>query len=152
MSFLGGMTRVLLLLSAAWLGIVWTGQATASELKVEAVLVWGTDDDKPSDPNLKPVDKDTVERLRKIFVWKNYYEVRRKKAVIPSRGSSRIRMSDKCEVEIKELAGPKVEYQLIGQGKRVLTAEANFVKGEKLCFAGEDKGRTAWFVVMTLLE
>jgi hypothetical protein len=61
-------------------------------------------------------------------------------------------MSDKCEVEIKELEGPRVEYQLIGQGKPVLKAEANFAKGEKLCIAGEDKGRTAWFVVLTLLE
>ena len=152
MSILGGMTRWLPWAGMVLISVAWTEPVQASELKVEAVLIWGTNGPKPSDANLKPVDKATAERLKSFAVWKNYYEVRRKRAVIPSRSSGKIRMSDECEVEITELEGPWVEYQLIGRGKPVNKTKANFVKGDALVIGGADKDKTAWFVVLTLLE
>ena len=152
MDFFGSMIRLLPVLSVVLLGATLIEPAQASDLKVEAILVWGTNEEKPSDPKLKPVDKETVKRLREIFVWKNYFEVRRTNSVIASRSSSKIRMSDECEVEVTELPGPAVEYGLIGQGKRVSSTKANFVKGESLVMAGGGKDRTAWFIVLTQVE
>jgi hypothetical protein len=134
--------------------MVWlmVGAASAADIKIEAVLVWGTNDEKPQDANLKVLDKQTTERLRKVFKWKNYFEVNRKAATIPSRTSSKITMSKECELEITEMEGPKVAYRLIGKGNPVNKTVAALSKGESIVIAGEGVNETAWFVVITETE
>lgn len=124
----------------------------ASDIKVEAVLVWGTNGEKPKDPKLKEADKATTEKLQKVFKWKNYFEINRKTATIPSRSSSKITISKECEVEITELEGPKVAYRLIGKGNPVNKTVAALSKGESFVIAGEDKNESAWFIVITEIE
>ena len=41
--------------------------ATAAGMKLDAQLIWGTDDAKPSDPKLKPVDPDLEKKLKNSF-------------------------------------------------------------------------------------
>lgn len=134
--------------------VVWlmVGVAGAADIKVESVLVWGTNDEKPKDANLKALDKTTTEKLRKVFKWKNYFEVNRKVATIPSRASGKITMSKECEVEITEMEGPKVAYRLIGKGNPVNKTVAALSKGESIVIAGEGVNETAWFVVITEID
>src|SRR5437867_2139035 len=91
----------------------------AAELKLEVKLIWGTNDEKSPDPNHKMVDDATAGKLRKVFKWKNYFQVNRKTATIPSRSTRQIELSKKCTIEITELQGPSVEVTLIGEGNRV---------------------------------
>jgi hypothetical protein len=137
---------------AVLVGLLMTGGLSAADIKVEAVLVWGTNDEKPKDANLKALDKATAEKLSKVFKWKNYFEVNRKKATIPSRSSSKIAVSKECEVEITEMEGPKVAYRLIGKGNPVNKTVAALTKGESIVIAGEGVNETAWFVVITETE
>jgi len=137
---------------AVMVGLLMVGGVSAADIKVEAVLIWGTNDEKPKDANLKAPDKATTEKLRKIFKWKNYFEVSRTKAAIPSRSSSKIAVSKECEVEITELEGPKVAYRLIGKGNPVNKTVAALSKGESIVIAGEGVNETAWFVVITETE
>ena len=51
--------------------------ADAGDQKFAAMLIWGTDGDKPADKDLKDVDPGLKEKFEKIFKWKNYYEVSR---------------------------------------------------------------------------
>ena len=146
------MCRINRFWAAALVALLMTGAVSAADIKVEAVLVWGTNDEKPKDANLKALDKPTTEKLRKIFKWKNYFEVNRKTAAIPSRSSSKIAMSKECEVEITELEGPKVAYRLIGKGNPVNKTVAALSKGESIVIAGEGVNETAWFVVITEIE
>lgn len=132
----------------AWLAF----PALAAELKLEAKLIWGTNDEKSPNPAHKPVDAATAEKLRKVFKWKNYFEVNRLVKPVPSRGSNQFVLSKKCTIEIAELEGPKVEVKLIGEGKAVHKAVKNLSRGEWFTYAGEDKDDTAWFVIITELD
>ena len=124
----------------------------ASILKIEAKLIWATNEDKSPDPNHTPVDAPTAERLRKTFKWKNYFVVKTLTKEVPSRGSQRFELSKKCTIEIKELEGPRVEVMLIGEGKPVHRAVKSLSKGESFVYSGDDKNETAWFVIITELE
>lgn len=127
-------------------------QAQAVELKVEARLIWGTNDDKSPDPSHKPVDDATAAKLRKIFKWKNYFEVNKIVSTVPSRGAQKFQMSKKCLIEITELPGPNVEVKLVGDGKPVNKTTKGLRKGESFTLGGEDKNGSAWFVIVTELE
>src|SRR5882762_2213345 len=107
-----------------------TLESTAAELKLEAKLIWATNDNTSPDPNQKPVDPATAEKLRKVFKWKNYFVVNRLVKVVPSRGVNRFELSKQCAVEIRELEGPRVEVKLIGEGKEVHKTTKSLSKGE----------------------
>ena len=145
--FLKKFPRCLLL----FLVLSFAAPAWAEELKVEARLIWGTNDDKSPDPSHKPVDKDLSTRLRNVFKWKNYFEVNRVNSTIPSRGTKKLEMSKACTVEITELAGPKVEVKLMGKGKMVNRTVEALSRGNCFTIGGPDKNETAWFVVVTQL-
>jgi hypothetical protein len=121
---------------------------SAKELKLEAKLIWGTNDDKSPDPSHKPVDAPTAEKLKKVFKWKNYFIVTNQVKMVPSRGSNRFDLSKQCAIEITELEGPRVEIKLIGEGKEVNKT----IKGESITYGKDDKNDNAWFVIVTELD
>jgi len=61
----------------------------------------------------------------------------------------RVRMSEKCEIEVENLGDSTVEVKLFGEGKMVVRKKQALPTGELLVLAGEDKNDTAWFVVLT---
>lgn len=125
---------------------------SAKELKLEAQLIWGTNDEKSPNPAHKPVDAATAEKLRKVFKWKNYFAVTNQVKVVPSRGSNRFDLSQQCSIEVTELAGPRVEVKLIGEGKEVNKTIKPLQKGESITYGKDDKNDTAWFVIITELD
>jgi hypothetical protein len=126
--------------------------ALASDLVLEAKLIWGTDDEKSPNKNHKPVDPATAAKFRKVFKWKNYFEVNRVVKKVPSRGSNQFKLSKQCTIEITELEGPRVEVKLIGEGQPVNKTIKTLSKGQSFTYAGDDKNDTAWFVVVTELD
>jgi hypothetical protein len=126
--------------------------AFAEELKIEAVLIWGTNDDKSPDPNHKLVDAKTAEKLRKIFAWKNYFEVSRKSGTVPNRGTNSFAVSKHCTVEIAELEGPRVSVLLIGKGKPQNRTTKTLSREEAVVLAGDVKDGSAWFVIISQLD
>ena len=126
--------------------------AVAEELKIEAVLIWGTNDDKSPDPNHKLVDAKTAEKLRKVFAWKNYFEVSRKTGTVPNRGTNSLTVSKHCTVEIAELEGPKVSVLLIGKGKPQNRTTKTLSREESFVLAGDVKDGSAWFVIISQMD
>ena len=124
----------------------------AANLKLEAKLIWGTNDDKSPNPDHKELDPATQEKLRKVFKWKNYFAVNRVVKPVPSRASNRFELSKDCIIEIKELEGPKVEVKLIGKGKEVHKTTLTITKGQSVVYSGDDKNESAWFVIITELD
>ena len=124
----------------------------AANLKLEAKLIWGTDDEKSPNPEHKEVDAVTKEKLRKVFKWKNYFVVNRVVKEVPSRSSNQFKLSPDCTIEIKELEGPKVEVKLIGKGKEVHKTTLAISKGQSVVYSGDDKNQSAWFVIITELD
>jgi len=128
-----------------------TVESFAANLRLEAKLIWGTNDEKSPDPAHKEVDAATKEKLRNVFKWKNYFVVNRVTKPVPSRGSNHFKLSDECTIEIKELEGPTVEVKLIGKGKEVHKTTLTISKGQSVVYSGDDKNQSAWFVVITEL-
>jgi hypothetical protein len=127
-------------------------QLQAAELKLEVKLIWGTNDAQSPDPTHKMVDDATAAKLRNVFKWKNYFQVNRQTATIPSRTTRQIELSKKCSIEITELQGPSVEVTLIGEGNRLNKTTRHLAKGEWFTIGGEDKNGCAWFVIVTELD
>lgn len=125
---------------------------SAKEIRVEAKLVWGTNDEKSPKKEHVPVDKMTAEKLRKVFKWKNYFVENKVVGTIPSRGSNQFKLSPQCTIEITELEGPKVEVKLVGNGKDVHRMVKDLNKGEWFVYSGDDKNECAWFAIITLLD
>lgn len=125
---------------------------SASDLKIEAKLVWGTNDDKYSNPKHTRVDENTAARLRKIFKWKNYFVVNQQTTNVLSRQTRRLKMSEPCAIDVTEMEGDRVEVTLFGEGKPVNKSFQPLKKGESVVIAGSDKNDCAWFIMITQLE
>jgi hypothetical protein len=127
-------------------------RSASEDLKLQAQLVWGTNDEKPNDPKLKDVDPDVKEKLRGVFKWKNYFEVNRHDFTVRTSTSKRVKMSDSCEIEVHNLGNSSIEVKLYGKGKMVVSKKQKITPGELLVLAGDDKNDTAWFVVLRLSD
>jgi hypothetical protein len=130
----------------------WTTRITAAEAKGELSfqlqLIWGTNDEKPPGKDLKEVEARITEGFKGMFKWKNYFEVTRKNLAVPTGGTKRIQLSEKCEVEVQNLGNSSVEVRLFGEGKYVNKVKQTITPGKLFSIGGGDKNDTAWFVVL----
>src|SRR5271155_2626716 len=88
--------------------------AIAADLKLEARLVWGTNDEKGG-PNCKPMDAGLDANLHGMFKWKRYFEITNQAASIPLNKTRDLKMSEHCTLRIKNLGGSRVEIACIGE-------------------------------------
>ena len=122
-----------------------------ADLNLQAQLVWGTNKEKPDDPKLKEVDSSVAEKLRKVFKWKNYFEVNRQHFTVPVGSPKSVKMSDDCKIEVQNLGNASIEVKLYGKGKLAVRKTQKISPSELLVLAGDDKDDTAWFVVLSQL-
>ena len=146
--FRAGTARVLWL-SLFLLALGAPAAALAGDLKLRATLIWGTDMADQTDPKIKKVDAKMAEKLCGIFKWKHYFEVERQQASLVENATKRLKMSDKCEVEVLNQGKSGFEAKLFGEGKLCRTYKGVIPVGEHLVLAGDEKNLTAWFVVIT---
>jgi hypothetical protein len=123
--------------------------ASAAERKLEARLIWGTNDEKSPNPQHKKLDADISKRLEAIpFKWKNYFEVNRQTIVINDQSYTRTRLSPECEIEIKDKGDSKVTVKLYGKGVLVKRVDKGLPKGEILNIGGDANGSNAWMILV----
>jgi len=128
-------------------------QALGEDLKVEAILVWGTNDATSPNPKHKPVGPRLAKKLQSLpFKWANYFEVNCKQIVVPHSAEKKERMSQDCEIKVKNLGKSVVEVSLIGKGEPVGKITQALPKGELLVTGGNAENFTAWFVVLKQVE
>ena len=121
----------------------------APEQKFTAILVWGTDDEKPEGKDLKDVDATIKEKFSKLPVkWKNFYEVTRKDVSIKPGEPKSFKLSDKCELKIHQTEKEGMEVELIGDKVSVYKGKRSMPTKDILIIGGDDKNATAWFVVL----
>jgi hypothetical protein len=127
--------------------------AQAGDLKFQAILVWATNAEKSPNPNHKPVGAEVRRKLSELpLKWKNYFEVNRKQALVPSGGSERVELSRKCAIELTDIDGEQVEVSLFGKGEQVLKRRQSLPKGEMLVLGGNAPDETGWLVVLKRVE
>ena len=138
----------LVLLACGQLG----GQA--AEMKLQAFLLWGTDDAKPPEGKAyKPAEPDIQQKLRELpLKWTNWFEVNRKEFVVPQATTREVPMSAKCQLHVRGVGGSELEVSLIGKGKEVVRRKQALPKGEMLVLGGNAPNSTAWLVALKRLE
>ena len=123
--------------------------ATDNSLAMKATLIWGCDEEKPTDPKIKAVSPELAKRLRGIFKWKHYFEVKTDTAKIADKATKDFVLSDKCTVKVKNDGGKAFNAKLLGEGKLLKAIDQPVKPGEDMVLAGDDKNATAWFVILT---
>lgn len=147
------MNLKLLFTAAVFLTTALGFSAAAADLKLEAQLIWGTSETKPADPKLKPADAEVRRKLASLpLKWTSYYEVNRQNLTVPSGQTKKSALSDRCAIEVKHLAGDKIEVLLLGKGKEVGKVTQQLPRGEILVLAGNAPAENAWFVTLKRIE
>jgi len=127
--------------------------AHAEEIKLEAKLIWASNEPTSPKKEHKLVDEATAEKLRKIRPqWQYFFVETNVVQIVPSRGSNKFTLSKECTLEITELEGPRVEVKLIGNGKPVHKTIKEIKKGSWFVYTGDDKHESAWIVIVTQLD
>ena len=121
----------------------------SGDLNLQAQLVWGTNNEKPDDPTLKEVDSSVAEKLRKVFKWKNYFEVKRQSFTVTVGSPKKVKISDSCVIEVQNLGSSSIEVKLYGKGKLAVRKTQKISPSELLVLGGDDKDDTAWLVVLS---
>jgi hypothetical protein len=136
----------------AWLCSVAAVPGTqAADMKVEAKLVWGANDDK-GDGKCQPVDNDLASKLHGMFKWKNYFEITNQAAAIALNKTSELKMSDRCTIQVKNLGDSRVEVNCIGQGKEVCKGAYTLNPPTWLVLGGNATNDTAWFIALRAVD
>jgi hypothetical protein len=122
--------------------------ARAADLKLEAKLIWGSND--PTNKVQHPMVKDPKlsSHLHRIFKWNNYYEINTKSVSIPQTKTTDLQMSEKCKLEVKNLGANRIDVSCIGKGKPVSRGTHSLSPGQWFVLGGNDKNNSAWFIVM----
>ncbi len=130
------------------------GSARAQALKIEAQLIWGTNDPQSPDPAHKAIDAHLAKRLSDSpYRWKNYFQVNRVEVEIPvGVTKTNLPVSKHCELDIKNLGDSRVEVRLHGNGKPVSKHTESLANGWQLILAGDAKNDTAWLVVIKKVD
>jgi hypothetical protein len=125
----------------------------ASEVKLEATLVWGTNEAQSPNPDHKPVCPEVEKKLKDLpFRWKYYFEVKRKQFQVAEAGTQKVVLSKDCQIVVKNLGKTVVAMDLLGKGERVGTIKQRLPKGEVLVTGGNAANFTGWFVVLKVAE
>jgi len=152
-----GLSLPALIVLASWFAaaLLGTPQAWAGDLNLNAVLVWGTDEAKPRDADYKELDPKIRKKLGRFSRWRNYFVIKEEKASLARGAMKKLKMSAKCELELKNIDDATLEIKLFGEGRWTATlkksAEA-MRKGELAVLGGDDKDKynDAWFVVISV--
>lgn len=129
-----------------------TAAAEENETHFVAELIWGTNSEKPADKDFKPISPDLKKRLRRVFKWQNYFEIKRKDFTASPDKPSRVEMSRECRLDVASVGANEYEIQLYGKGVLVVTKRQRIQPGEIVVLAGDDKEDDAWFVVLSLAK
>jgi hypothetical protein len=133
-------TKLLCVILATLFFAVVTTRAAQGDLKLEAQLVLGSNDDKPA-PGLKPVSKDIEKKLKHLpLKWQHYYVEADKKFNVGNAAKS-ISLSKSCQISVKNLGDARVELTLASEDKTVGRVTQSLRKGQTLVAGAGDESR-----------
>jgi hypothetical protein len=127
-----------------------TGAAQAQSVRVEAQLIWATNDPISPNPKLRPVEPDLARRfVNGPFRWKYYFEVNRQLVqMVVGETKAKIVMSEHCVLDMKNVGAYRVEVKLFGDGKPVYQHSGSLANNHMFVLSGDAGNKTAWFVTV----
>lgn len=109
-----------------------SARAADGDLKLETQLVLGSNQEL-KDSNLKPVAHDIEKKLKHLpLKWEHYYVEAGKKFTLAADATKNVKLSDSCQISVKNLGDSKVELTLVDQDKTVGKVTQAVPKGKTL--------------------
>jgi len=125
------------------------GAVMAADRKLEARLIWGTNEEKSPDASHKPLDGELAKKLGEMpLKWKKFFEVNRQFFSINTTNYTKVVMSKKCYIEVKDKGANNVTVKVYGDGKQVKRVDKPLPKGDVLTIGGDAKDNNAWFLTV----
>lgn len=135
-----------------FLGACQAALTAAEPIRLEALLVWATNDGSSPKPEHKPIVPELKKKFESMpFKWKNYFEEKRVAFSIVTNQYTKVEINGGCYFDVKDLGEQRVKVKLYGKDKEVIRHEKPLPPGETLIFAGDDKNdhsQSAWFIVI----
>jgi len=125
--------------------------AAEEPIRLETLLIWGTNDPQAPDPKHIPVEAALAKKLGSSpYRWTNYFQINRQVVEIPLNATKeKIEISKRCTLDIKNLGECHVDVKLYGEGKSVfINRKESVAKDSILTYAGDSGNDTAWLVVI----
>jgi len=122
-------------------------------VKLEAQLIWGTNDKESPKSNHKPVSPELKKKLDALpLKWTNYFEERRQRFEVPAGGSTKVPLSKTCAIEVKDLGSSKIEVSHFGKGEHTLKRVQKLPKGDIFVLGGNAPNETSWLVILKRVD
>lgn len=124
-------------------------RAADTDLKLEAQLIWGSNDAPAKDATNNLVGPKIEKKLKRLpFRWEHYYVVNTQVFNVSPTETANVKMSDDCEIVVKNAGDERVELSLIGKGQPVGKINQSLRKGQTLVTGGNAENLTGWFIVL----
>ena len=110
-------------------------------------LVRGSDSEAPPSPQARAIGQKLDQRLRNIFRWKNYWEIKRETATIRSGAAVRTKLSADREVEIAWHTPHAVTVSIYTHGK-VTRRRTQSIDTAFSIAGGDSDASQSWFIIV----
>ena len=142
----GAVLACLLLLSASV-------RAADINLNLEAQLIWGSNDIPAKNCTNNLVGPKLEQKLKRLpFRWQHYYVVHTRVFNVAPAETANVKMSDDCEIVVKNIGDARVELSLIGKGQPVGKISQSLRKGQTLVTGGNAENLTGWLIVLRQVD
>lgn len=115
--------------------------------KIELQLVWGTNEEKSPDETHERLDSKQAKKLR-MFKWKHYFLVNKSIVEVKPDAPNKTRLSEHCEVQLKDLSNSMLEVELWGKGKLTRKIKEKVTKEDSVTIAGDAANDSAWLILI----
>ena len=125
----------------------------APPMKLEAELIWGTNDKQSPNPKHTPVKPEIKKKLEALpLKWSHYFEVSKQRFDVPPASSTKVTLSKQCSIEVKNLGNSRIEVSHFGKGEHTLKRMQRLPKGETFLLGGNAPNATSWFVILKRVD
>ncbi|HXR07878.1 MAG TPA: hypothetical protein VN765_11150 [Candidatus Acidoferrum sp.] len=141
------MKRLLVILALILVGPGCRPARDKSALTFYLQTIHGNDEDRPPTPEARPIGAKLDHRLRSVWKWKHYWELKRDLAVVKPGQRVRRRMSAEREVEL-ELADLRSMTARIYFNGRLTRSRTQPAEGAFYIVGGDEGQDQSWFIVV----
>ncbi len=141
------MKRLLLLLVVLVGGLAVAGPAERGKLTFRLQLVRGNDSATPPTPEAKPIGPRLSERLRAVFKWEHYWELKRESVTLAAGQKVCKSMSSERAVEVELRSAETMTIRIYRNGQLKRTEEQATATPFSI-FGGEKDADQSWFIVV----
>jgi hypothetical protein len=141
------MKRVFLLLTFLLFAPPATRAAETQPITFYLQLVRGNNEDKAPVPEARPIGAKLSKKLRAVFKWQYFWELKRDSVCLKAGEKTRRRMSSEREVEVERVNAGQTVVRIYRNGRLTLI-EKQTAGAQCTVVGGEKGGDESWFIVV----